>query len=487
MRSWFLALLAAFAFASPGLAAERSADDWRALTLVDVNAAYGLVAQNHPGAAPEMGDGDFLRRLDESGALARERASRVVDFNGYAAALRGFASGLGDRHLGWKPAQYPGPIRYPGFWIDQKGADWVVVATDDPVAPPTGARLMACDGHAPEALARQRLVGFRADPTVPAQMRRAARWLLIDDGNPFIPLPAHCLFEVNGVVRDLQLAWRPIDIPLLNARATALHPRRSAGFGVRAFTGGGWISLEQLSDKAAAVVSEVRSRWNELATAPMLVIDLRGNGGGDSSIGDDLARQLFGSRALDRLRSSGARGCNRAVWRASEGNLRTLEAYQQRFAARGPEVVAAFKAEAEAVRAALAAGRALSGPVDGCLARAAPTGSPVSPVSPPDDAPYRGKVIVLTDGACFSSCLLMVDRFKRLGAIQAGQPTDAATWYMEVRDEPLPSGLGSFSVLGKVGLGATRRLGPFVPTALFEGDMTDTAALERWVGATFAP
>lgn len=484
MRSWFLALLAAFAFASPGLAADRSADDWRALTLADVNAAYGLVAQNHPGAAPEMGDADFLKRLDASRALARERASRVVDFNGYAATLRGFASGLGDRHLGWKPAQYPGPIRYPGFWIDKKGADWVVIATDDPVAPPTGARLVACDGAAPEALAHQRLVGFRADPTVPAQMRRAARWLLIDDGNPFIPLPARCAFEIDGVVRDLQLAWRSIDIPRLNARATALYPGRSAGFGVRAFAGGGWISLEQLSGQGAAVVSEVRSRWSELATAPMLVIDLRGNGGGDSSIGDDLARQLFGSRALDRLRSSGARGCNRAVWRASEGNLRTLEAYQQRFANRGPEVVVVFKAEAEAVRAALAAGRALSGPVDGCLAGAAPT---TSPASPPADAPYRGKVIVLTDGACFSSCLLMVNRFRGLGAIHAGQPTDAATWYMEVRDEPLPSGLGSFSVLGKVGLGATRKLGPFVPTTPFEGDMADTAALEVWVGATFAP
>lgn len=484
MRSWFLALLAAFAFTSPGPAAERSADDWRALTLADVNAAHGLVAQNHPGAAPEMGDAGFLQRLEASRALARERASRVVDFDGYAATLRGFASGLGDKHLGWKPARYPGSIRYPGFWIDQKGADWVVIATDDPAAPPTGARLVACDGAAPEVLARQRLVGFRADPAVLAQMRRAARWLLIDDGNPFTPLPGRCAFEIGGVVSDFQLAWRPIDIPLLNARATTLYPRRSAGFGVRAFAGGGWISLEQLSGQGAAVVSEVRSRWRELAPAPMLVIDLRGNGGGDSSIGDDLARQLFGSRALDRLRSSAARDCNRAVWRASEGNLRTLEAYQQRFAARGPEVVAAFKAEAEAVRDALAAGRALSGPVDGCLAGAAPT---ILPATPPADAPYRGKVIVLTDGACFSSCLLMVDRFRGLGAIHAGQPTGGATWYMEVRDEPLPSGLGSFSVLGKVGLGAPRRLGPFVPTALFEGDMADTAALEVWVGATFAP
>lgn len=475
-----LAALAALICATTAGAEAPPTRDWPALTLADVDAAHALLVENHPGAAPQMRDEAFRETLEAAWRLARERSSKVADYSGHAAVLRGFAGALGDRHLGWTPTEILPPVRYPGFWIVRRGADWAVIGQDDPAAPPRGARLVSCDGRSPDQLALERLAKYRADPSIAAQMTRAAPWLLLDDGNPFAPAPRVCRFESGGVERDHGLVWRSLDRRELSARAGALYPRATAGFGVRTLpTGTVWIAMEQLNAEASKVVGDVRARWPELGSAPVVVVDLRGNGGGDSSIGDDLARLLYGADAVAATRR-GKAGCT-AVWRASAGNLKTLESYQVRFADRGPEQITALRAETEAVRAAIAAGQPFNKAIDAaCLVdKAAAT------VQPSARPAYAGKVVLITDGSCFSSCLLMVDRFRALGAVQAGQPTDAATWYMEVRSEPLPSGLGQFSVLGKAGLGAPRRLGPFAPGISFDGDMADTAALEAWIAKTF--
>jgi hypothetical protein len=63
--------------------------------------------------------------------------------------------------------------------------------------------------------------------------------------------------------------------------------------------------------------------------------------------------------------------------------------------------------------------------------------------APPSE--LKGRLFLLTDNSCFSSCLILVDDFKRLGATQIGRATDANTHYQEVRDQLLPSGLVKFS------------------------------------------
>jgi hypothetical protein len=477
-----LITLFVLALAPSARADDRSPDDWRALTFADVDAAHALIMDNHPGALPELQDGEFRARLNDSWVLARTRAESVSGFGGYAATLRGFASGLGDKHIAWQANRYLIPVRYAGFWVRRRGAQWTVVGADTAGSPPISARLVACDGQTPDALLQARVGGFRADPSSPAQMARADFWLFIDDGNPFVPRPRQCDFDLGDSIKTIEIVWREIDTATLSKRVSELYPATRAGFGVSEKGTLGWIAVEHLDANGAAVIGDVKSRWRALVDKPALVIDLRGNGGGDSTVGDDLARLLYGPAAVSRAQLRKPE-CG-SVWRASAGNLRTLEAYQTSFAERGEAAVQGFRTEARAVQKAMAAGRPLSGDVSACLheapARVRPTAAPV-------DAPFQGKVLLLTDGSCFSSCLLMVDLFRSLGAIHIGQPTDGGVWYMEVRDEPLPSGLGTFSVLGKVGLGAPRRLGPFVPDLPFDGDMAETEALEAWIAATFQP
>jgi hypothetical protein len=93
----------------------------------------------------------------------------------------------------------------------------------------------------------------------------------------------------------------------------------------------------------------------------------------------------------------------------------------------------------------------------------------------------RGKVVLLTDSACFSSCLQAAAYFRALGAIHVGRTTTADTHYSEARGTVLPSGLTTFVTLWAIMPSAPRRIGPFVPTHIYEGDISDTAKLEQWV------
>ena len=102
----------------------------------------------------------------------------------------------------------------------------------------------------------------------------------------------------------------------------------------------------------------------------------------------------------------------------------------------------------------------------------------------PLPASYRGKVFLLTDAWDASAALDFCDLLLVIaGVIQVGQPTSADSVYLDARwPVALPSGLGDISLPMKVY--RDRRRGnnqPYLPALRWEGDITDTAALQRWV------
>ncbi len=466
--------LAAACLSAPAFAQE-SPTDWPALTRTDLEAAASLIRDNHPAMVPEVGDAAFTARFAASLTKAQARVPQVRDADGMAATLRGFASGLGDDHIAWAPKSGLPVKSWPGFMVVKRGVDLVVTVTE-PGGPTEGARLVACDGTPAATLLRERTADRVPDPDIAAQLTVNSIWVVLDDGNPFIARPRQCRFEAEGQPLDVALNWRPVtaeDFPRIRAgRRLTGH----AGYGVRAVGEARWIAFESFDDSVAPVVEAVRARQAELRAAPMVVIDLRGNGGGNSRFGDQVASILLGDEPMKAISSSGGGDCP-TVWRASPDNRKSLAAY----AARMPDSADYWNAEGAEMDAALAAGRPLTASLDGCTVATERTQLP-----PPPHPLFPGKLVVLTDAACFSSCTLVVDHLLRLGAIQVGAATNAPTRYMEVRSVDLPSGLGGFSTLQKAALSAPPLFGPFDPAVPFPGDITNTAALEAWVPGAVA-
>jgi hypothetical protein len=386
--------------------------------------------------------------------------------------------------------------RWTGLITSLRGGAWVITDTDDAQGSRKGAYLVSCDGRDVQDLARQNLGGFRADWSIGAQQTQSAPWLLIDEGNPFIQRPKSCVLEHNGQRETVELDWQRIKRETLLPRLKSAVGAGAAGFGVRKiggdFTsdgqiaGGYWIALQSLaSEKGEEVAKAVEEQKAALREAPFVVLDLRGNGGGSAAVGRQIAVSLFGAAAVDaRVGAESAADCAGpgGNWRASEGNIANLQYLLDSAAPHGgPEVRRILAEELRATRDARRHGKSFSAKLD-CpitVPEAAPTLQPASLM--------KGRMILLTDNLCFSSCLLVTRDFRALGAYHVGQTTDAATRYMEVREQYLPSGLSLFSTLQSFDPTSPSHIGPFAPTLIYDGDIADTDALEAWViGTAFA-
>ncbi|MEQ7874303.1 S41 family peptidase [Sphingomonas sp. ASV193] len=468
--------------AEPSAKAQDAAAFWRGAAERDVEAAYILVRDNHPAAVPELGDTRFTGALATAHALAAARARSVHDYDAYTATLAAFADALGDKHLWSRPTYVLERPSWPGFLTSKRGSHWIVTERADGEDPSLkGAELLSCDGIPAERMAERSLGQFRVDWSVGAQQIQAAPWLLIDEHNPFVTRPRACTFNAAGKSLTLPLSYATIHRVDLADRIKRAGGAGVAGLGIRRVGGGAWIALGTLLDSAAPLVDEVERRADELRAAPFVVVDVRGNGGGSSTYATRIADALLGNAYVDaRLGASDDSDSCADVWRASPGNIAQLEDLLAKSGtSRGPEFVRIVTKMIADAKAARRAGKPWIIPA-ACQPREGGTPVPALPAPAPAPA-FKGKFILLTDNRCFSSCLVLTDTYRRLGAIQVGQTTDANTHYTEVREVLLPSGMSYFSTLQAFSPLNPRQYGPFVPRHSYADDIADTADVEKWV------
>lgn len=451
-----------------------SADFFRRATMQDIEAAWRLLRDNHPGAAVELEDRAFQGSLASALSVGRARAGHVTTLEGYLAVMSGFDSGLGDRHVRTVPTINISRPDWVGLIIGLRGMRWLVV-DEEPWsgrASLLGASLVGCDGRGADEIANERLGQFRGAQNG-AQKGLVAPWLLIDERNPFLMPLRQCTFDTGTKKVTIPMDWTPIMRDVIIARLLKAGGGGAAGYGVRRAGSGWWIAIQEFTGNAPAVVAEAREKEAEFPAAPFVVVDVRGNGGGASAIGDELARVLFGAQAQSLLADEDR--CPEA-WRVSPGNRARLESYPAMLGAR---LTAAtnlkLQDDVTALRSAAAAGRAFSRPIACPRVAASPSLSAQPAVA------TTPRIFILTDRVCFSSCLIVVDHFRKLGAIQIGEATNADTHYQENRRELLPSGLAFFGVQEAVSVGEPLRVGPYVPRYEFSGDLTDTHTVEQWV------
>ena len=453
---------------------------WSPIAVNDTEAAYRLLKENHPGAAAELHDLAFQQRLENAHTLALKRARKVTSYQGYLFVLAGFATDMGDKHIWSRPTFVVNLPRWAGIIVSKRGDTWIVTDVEPDHSDLLGATLISCDGQPVQDLARKNIGGFHAVWSIGAQQIQSAPWLLVDEGNPFITRPKACVFEHHGQRQTVTLEWLRIKRENLLPRMKKAIGPGAAGFGVRRVGEGYWIALQDLqTDRAREVLKEVEEQKAALRAVPFVVLDLRGNGGGSSLMGRQIATSLMGADVVNaRLVPIGENcGGPDGAWRASAGNIKQLEYLQtiplvQRGSAEMKKMV---QDTLDATRKALAQGKDFSGPIT-CPT---PPPAPATRTQPP--SLLKGRLLLLTDNLCFSSCLAVTDDFRTLGAFHIGQTTDAATRFVDVREQYLPSGYSLFSTLQSVAPDAPGQVGPFQPALSYNGDIADTATLEKWV------
>ncbi|WP_415014520.1 S41 family peptidase [Brevundimonas sp.] len=465
--------------------------DWSAALETDARAFHAAIADGHPGMHDPLNP-LFAEQVDAALAEALERASLTRDAGGWWWGLRALVARFDDGHVqvGMTDQTWAAPTRWPGFLTLYRDGFHVVASRDgaDPLAPPVGARLADCDGVAADDLAQRRVGVFRGRWFLAAQREQWSHWLFLDASNPWIERPATCRFHIEGRVRTFDLTWREISPGDLAERRQVMSRRLRPDFGLARLDDAAWHVVMPSFDgdpegevhaRLSELLAELSEAQDDVRGAPFVVLDLRGNGGGSSHWSELVAQALWGPAWTAAHRPPASEGVD---WRASADNIAEIAAFRDQLAANGGD--SDFIAWAERAVAGMSAARTADLPywreeVGLDVASADEPERPVNPINP-----VTGRVYVLTDAACASACLDAVDLWKALGAVQVGRETSADTLYMELRQVDLPSGLARAWVPMKVYRGRARGNNePHRPAHVFDGDLSDDAALLAWIRA----
>ncbi|HTU10935.1 MAG TPA: S41 family peptidase [Allosphingosinicella sp.] len=475
-----LALLCLCLAALPARAQEAPpAPNWRERTLADVAAIDQAVRDIHPAAADPATPG-FAADWAESVRTARRRAEEASDRAAWAGTLRILVNSLRDAHavVSIAPQRPAPPLWWTGYAVEHIAGRWFLRPVDAPDAPAGELRLLRCGARPIDAVAASQLDLTVTNWWVTANRSIAGARLLVDGGNPFVRRLERCTVLVDGRrEREIVFAWRQADAA---AVASAVRPYQRRRTGEARFDlawqadGSAWLSIPSFTDSQgnAALREAVRGALPRLRRAPYIVLDVRGNSGGNSQLGTALSAVLWGEGSLLPEPPPG----QPKRWRASRQLIAAMRA--TRAAQSGnPELVAFVDAALPAIEAGLARGEALV--VDPGVAADADRRRR------PRARPARtGPVLVLTDGGCGSSCIMFVNEVRRMGARQIGDPTDRNTVYGEQwAMTRLPSGEADLYLPSAVYGWAERELGGGPPHAQWTGAATDEGGLRAFVAA----
>ena len=468
---------------------------WQALTRADLAAMDKTIRENTP-IAFDTETPALKNWLSAGFVAANARANLVTNEQGWFYTLAAFANGFGDPHLSVNPIGELPAARWPGFVVSAVDDKAVVVLRDeaDSDALPLGIKIIRCEATPLKTLVDTRVFPFVLNPQMPSDKRRAITRLFLDRQNPFAPAVTDCDVETpDGKKAVIKLNWREIPTNAVAQRAWfAAFQNASIGttpdFGVSEPAAGvTWISVptfqsgSQTAPKLEALIADVEKRANNMRESRAIVIDTRGNGGGNSAWARKLAEAIFGKEILKKyappMPESGV------DWRASEANIAYWKAWETQMSREfGPfsesrlfaqHVATSMENARDEGKAFYRQGADKTSTIGGLTAK-----RPARNLA----SPFKAEVYFLSNGSCGSSCLNFADTVLFIPGIKLiGQATSADGLLMDVRQETLPSGMARLTIPQKIARGGARGNMEFYPVDIQYDGAWDDASVRAWV------
>ena len=464
---------------------------WVEMTKQDVLSIYKELHTNSPGPIDSQ-NSTWKQKLETGKQEALEKAELASSFFGYQAILKELVGRFDDPHVALLPELAPTQLSWPGFVISYENDAFVVSYVDKSFSkgssklPSVGDLVLEIDGlPVKEVLDARTLKYLPIDPDLESSITRSAPDLLLHETNPFEKRPASCLIDSSSRLKELSLQWEPLAFCRKGPLKAAAIGKVQQEYGMRDFLGkkGAWINIPSFQpelQKSISALQNIVSSAKNLRDKEVLVIDLRGNSGGNSGWGSEFLEGLFG-KAFFEARVKQAEAKNYEEFRVSKDNLQFIEKemipmVQEHLGE--TSILQSLRNLATAMKNNLDAGK-------NGLIRSTPI-YPLSELSTPLPL-FNGTLILITDNLCSSSALTFISQALAMpNTLHFGRETGYTTAYTEVRSASLPSKLFKLVLPMKVLRGRGKDFnGVFVPKYIFMGSITDTVALEAWIKQTY--
>lgn len=461
--------------------ADATIQHWSDIATRDIKRAYEIVSETHP-AKLDISNIKFNTWLDSGYQQALLLAGRSESEEQAHAALNYYLTGFMDEHLvAERIANKPSKLHWAGWSIDYRNGRYYVASksTEWPVIlPQIGDEIISCDGVEVQEILRSKVAPFVDRRIYLANtLNRLSKYITIEQA--YRPLwdplrPIQCLFlKSNGSHQKITLLWKEQPEYLKKDRQSApqqgIHEIKNGIYWIHASN---FILNHEESLRFHNLLDQIRA----LDVINAVVLDTRGNNGGDSMVGYLLLSTLLKDKAPSRPAA-------KAFWRVSPLARKTLESHRS----------SALQIEGKESLSY----KWIDSLLESMNSAALHGDSFIEQLSTPtrekreikqDKQSFQGKLILITDSYCNSACLDFVDEVMSLpSALHVGSTTNADTRYMDVGMAALPSGAKLWIPL-KVWIGRRRQDNvPYVPQITYHQDINDTEALQAWVLQSILP
>lgn len=393
-------------------------------------------------------DTDLQRRADHAYSEEKSHSAGCRNDKDYSHAILAYFASYHDPHikpwwqvreglrpivqasLGGNIRPFQGYLQYSttGLIIKKIGARYYLRAIDSKLFPSAslkiGSELISCDGKTASEIMEREIVPFEQISTPDAGLYNHAamiffRWDKVPGST------SRCEFTEEGHIKIASLEWKPVDPSYLSQ-----FPEKSGPlYTLEKTSYGHWVQLRSLAGygvEETTLLKHFVEDAKKLRTDSILVLDLRGNSGGNSAWGQEWIRNLYGHEPkLSDVPN---------LIYASPGNIGHYERVLKLFDTTGGFSTAQDRAEFLSILALLHGhpGRLVPLPPEKNEASHGRSKQRV----------FRGRLWVISDSQVFSSGELFLQMLRLMPKVtQVGIATDASTQAGDIRFDQSPSGL----------------------------------------------
>ena len=468
-------------FFSPYTYAEPVTTDWAAAARQDMQFAIDAIRTRHAGSV--SGKIDVLDALESGARAGVLDADKVQTQQDYRRAMARFINGFGDPHTGIN--LHLKTLGWTGVVLDRIDGQYRVVWSEPnwPNAlPPKGAIVQSCDGVWIGTYLNAEVAPFinhsEEYPTSPSEF---ARQTMFDMGLGWTP--KQCTFTLaDGSRKSYDLPSQAVPGGVSEERIGEVqkHYRAAAKpVGLYALAADKrWVGMPNFDGRVSgAAYEQLYSQLAKLSKSGWVIFDLRGNGGGDSALGNRALKALYGDAYGEKL------GDNAAYAKYVTADQATIDLYKKYSSA--PEFATSREGllkDVEKLEKARTAGDKMA-LFDGTTETEA-----LALAAQIRTRPSGPRIAAVIDRRCFSSCMNFLQQIESMSdTVVLGEPTVGYSPYGEINRFNLPSGNGWIQIPSAVYSTFQAPREPFMPTIAYSGNVADDEALMKWVNATLTP
>ncbi|MFC1842947.1 S41 family peptidase [Candidatus Dependentiae bacterium] len=453
-------------------------NNWRQTAKKDLDFIYITLKKNHPGAANpvQAWEPSFNQWLEQGYQEATKALDSVSDYQAYKHLLLDYTRGFFDTHL-WvhiKNKKKNSTENWKlSFECAYTGKEVIVTESSDPKIACSDI-LISVDGVPTKQFLKKIVSRFSINPKIEASLYKTTRFLSlvrIDPCSthwPIFALAKNYTFKTkNGKLVEYTTQWEKT--------TEAVSIKRLSEFSLKELKDNCvWVSLPSFhpNNKQEKNLKHIISTIKKYRDSNAIIFDLRNNGGGNSAWGTSIIKALVGKKYFTQKATIISE-----YWRASKGNLKHLQGYQEIFSTQFPAehpIHQELKDQVQGIEKAIANNKQFY---------ILTPKKEIVPYSVKSKLNPSTKVFCIVDEYCVSSSLIFIDELKMVtNPVLVGHPTNADTDFMDIRKLDLPSGYGSLFVPMAFLVGRKRKSNEcYMPDIHIYDTMQNTQKLQTYM------